>query len=337
MECCRPCPSREGRRYLLELEDSLQAREALDVLALRPGATSKEIKEAYRDLVKVWHPDRFGDDQRLRQKAEAKLKEINEAYNLLQREPVPAETYSASSEAPKSHASYTAPSSVRAQHRRTKPTSAGSTGISWVYVACAALVFVGAVYFFILQRPAYEVPTTPTAVSQMDPANVPTEHATGVASDEGAPSKIISRGSSAGSQQFRVHALSEAETMQLESACSPLKGMGEDARYRECVKAQLALITNTTELPDLSGLNPGERASIDSVCIGARGANAYSHCLAVQMAAVMSEPVRPDLFNLSETDRSTVEFACRSAKYREGPAAYDRCLVRTLGLLERTK
>jgi curved DNA-binding protein CbpA len=59
-------------------------KEALDVLALRPGATSVEIKEAYRDLVKVWHPDRFGSDARLREKAEDKLKEINKAYRVLQ-------------------------------------------------------------------------------------------------------------------------------------------------------------------------------------------------------------------------------------------------------------
>jgi curved DNA-binding protein CbpA len=57
----------------------LLIREAFDVLGLRPGAPSSEIKEAYRDLVKVWHPDRFGSDPRLRQRAEVKLKEINEA------------------------------------------------------------------------------------------------------------------------------------------------------------------------------------------------------------------------------------------------------------------
>lgn len=286
-------------------------------------------------MVKVWHPDRFGDDLRLRQKAETKLKEINEAYNLLQREPVPAETNPPSSEALKTHVYYTAPSSVRAQHQRTKPVGAGFTRVHWVYIVCPAVVFLGAVYLFVRQGPGYEVQTTQTAVSQMDPANAPSAPAMGNEGDGGASRKIMSRGSSAGFQQFRVHALSEAETMQLESACSPLRG--EDARYRECVKAQLALITNATDAPDLSTLNPGERASIDSVCMGARGANAYSHCLAVQMAAVTSEPVRPDLSNLNETDRSTVEFACRSAKYREGPAAYDRCLVRTLGLLERTR
>ena len=62
------------------------AKEALDVLALKAGATPVEIKEAYRDMVKVWHPDRFGSDGRLRQKAEDKLKQINDAYRVLQLE-----------------------------------------------------------------------------------------------------------------------------------------------------------------------------------------------------------------------------------------------------------
>jgi curved DNA-binding protein CbpA len=62
----------------------LLTSEAFDVLSLRPGATPSEIKEAYRDLVKVWHPDRFGSDVRLREKAELQLKLINEAYRTLQ-------------------------------------------------------------------------------------------------------------------------------------------------------------------------------------------------------------------------------------------------------------
>lgn len=56
---------------------------ALLVLGLAQGATDAEIKDAYRTLAKVWHPDRFQNDQNLRLKAEEKLKEINSAYQLL--------------------------------------------------------------------------------------------------------------------------------------------------------------------------------------------------------------------------------------------------------------
>lgn len=52
-----------------------------EVLGLQNGATKNEVQQAYRDLVKVWHPDRFSaDDERLRRKAEAKLRELNEAF-----------------------------------------------------------------------------------------------------------------------------------------------------------------------------------------------------------------------------------------------------------------
>lgn len=44
----------------------------------------EELKKAYRDLVKVWHPDRFGGNPGLQRKAQEKLKEINLAYERLQ-------------------------------------------------------------------------------------------------------------------------------------------------------------------------------------------------------------------------------------------------------------
>jgi hypothetical protein len=56
---------------------------ALRVLGLPPSATAEEIKGAWRDLTKVWHPDRFPHDERLRQKAGANLQRINEAHEAL--------------------------------------------------------------------------------------------------------------------------------------------------------------------------------------------------------------------------------------------------------------
>jgi TolA-binding protein len=53
------------------------------VLDLEPGASTEEIKRAWRDLTKVWHPDRFQGDPRMEAKAEEKLKEINEAFGRL--------------------------------------------------------------------------------------------------------------------------------------------------------------------------------------------------------------------------------------------------------------
>ena len=54
-----------------------------DLLGVSWGASSQELKTAHRDMAKVWHPDRFAHDARLQQKAQEKLKEINEAYDRL--------------------------------------------------------------------------------------------------------------------------------------------------------------------------------------------------------------------------------------------------------------
>lgn len=53
------------------------------VLGLHPGASQEEIKQAYRQLAKNWHPDRFAHDTVLQRQAEEKIKAINEAYDFL--------------------------------------------------------------------------------------------------------------------------------------------------------------------------------------------------------------------------------------------------------------
>jgi preprotein translocase subunit Sec63 len=50
--------------------DSVQ--DALNVLGLGLEASADEIHQAYRDLCMVWHPDRFPNESRVRQKAEEK-------------------------------------------------------------------------------------------------------------------------------------------------------------------------------------------------------------------------------------------------------------------------
>lgn len=57
--------------------------QALAILGLDGHVTPEEVRRAYLDLVKVWHPDRFAGDARLQAKAQAQLKAINAAYDLL--------------------------------------------------------------------------------------------------------------------------------------------------------------------------------------------------------------------------------------------------------------
>ena len=54
-----------------------------EILGVPPSATKDQVKQAYHDLAKVWHPDRFMHDKRLQSRAQEKLKEINEAYTVV--------------------------------------------------------------------------------------------------------------------------------------------------------------------------------------------------------------------------------------------------------------
>ncbi len=64
-----------------------ELKKCYDLLGLSPGASPEQLKVAYRDLAKVWHPDRFVHDPRLQAKAQEKLKEINEAYEHFRSRP----------------------------------------------------------------------------------------------------------------------------------------------------------------------------------------------------------------------------------------------------------
>lgn len=52
------------------------------VLGISPNATEDEIKKAYKELVKKYHPDRYQDSP-LSDVAEEKMAEVNEAYDAI--------------------------------------------------------------------------------------------------------------------------------------------------------------------------------------------------------------------------------------------------------------
>ncbi len=118
----------------------LEVSAHLKTLELEPDASLGDIKQAYKDLVTVWHPDRFGHNPRLRKKAESKLKQFNQAYEALRtwrRQPSahvssqketqvgrPQQRRSAGASCRSSH---TTPSQARrAQTKRAKTTKASA-------------------------------------------------------------------------------------------------------------------------------------------------------------------------------------------------------------------
>lgn len=62
---------------------SMNIKKSFQILDVREGASETEVRQAYRDMVSVWHPDRFSGKPRLKKKAEEKLKEANAAYETL--------------------------------------------------------------------------------------------------------------------------------------------------------------------------------------------------------------------------------------------------------------
>ncbi|MEW9094410.1 MAG: DnaJ domain-containing protein [Clostridiaceae bacterium] len=64
-----------------------------EILGIREGSSKEDIKKAYRELAKKYHPDQYGDNP-LRNLAEEKMREINEAYDYLMKNTSDYNSYS---------------------------------------------------------------------------------------------------------------------------------------------------------------------------------------------------------------------------------------------------
>ena len=53
------------------------------VLSIDSAASPETVKKAYRNLAKIWHPDRYVHDPRLKAQAEIEIKKINQAYTAI--------------------------------------------------------------------------------------------------------------------------------------------------------------------------------------------------------------------------------------------------------------
>jgi DnaJ domain len=147
---------------------------AYELLGVKPGVSSGELKAAHRDLAKVWHPDRFGHDPRLQEKAQEKLKEINEAYELLISGKTPRQTSPPPPRA--AETVYTTP--VVSVERHSAPRG-GSSYKSALVVLLFLAVF-GVTTKVLLDRrakaqPQVEAEAAPVEVATRPDANTRTE------------------------------------------------------------------------------------------------------------------------------------------------------------------
>ncbi len=61
----------------------MDIRQCYKILEIDSDVSVDQLNQAYKDLVAVWHPDRFSGNHRLKEKAENKLKSINQAYETI--------------------------------------------------------------------------------------------------------------------------------------------------------------------------------------------------------------------------------------------------------------
>jgi len=63
--------------------ETLTYDEALRFMGLEESATQDDVKVAYREMAQILHPDRFGGNEKLQERATEQFKQLNEAKDVL--------------------------------------------------------------------------------------------------------------------------------------------------------------------------------------------------------------------------------------------------------------
>lgn len=239
-------------------------------------------------------PDRFGSDERLRQRVQERLQRINQAYSALESGDLEPEmegpVYAAAPEQSWPQ--------QRPPMRRTNAGSGERALRGWVYLTIflVTIAFVGyavARHLSDVQEQSVAAPSVETAAASAVPAVSTTSktHGAGPEEDRSAAGPVV-----AGATE-----LDEAQMQELKRACGAF-AVGS-TRYANCVHAHIGAGGGAN---NVGALTEGERTSIKRVCAQAGD---YDRCAADQMAELAAEPYRPNLQRLSARDRAAVEKA----------------------------
>jgi hypothetical protein len=324
-----------------------------EILGLKPDASIDELKLVYKDLVNVWHPDRFTHNPRLQKKANEKLKDINNSYQAIL-------AYLENRGSYHDHSDYSTkpprqphwpPGQDQEQTYGHSPRPIRKR-ITPARIFFAFFVSVLLISFItkkldtakhqdhrtgVTELTAVPLTSSPTKVPEQSPLIFtpmkkihPKKHKDSVTEPQSNDKiSIVSNDKNQGIIND-VSTLSSDEKYSIEMACLSAKHQGP-ATYNACFNNQLKALAQGSRTPDLSILSSDEKYSIDMACLSAkhRGPATYNACLNNQLKALAQGSRTPDLSMLSSDEKYSIDMACLSAKH-QGPATYNACLNRQL-------
>ena len=259
----------------------------LEVLGISPDASLNEVKQAHRDLASVWHPDRFPDNPRLRDKATEELKEINVAYETLIKYHEAHGGFSApaddAGEAPAYDGAETAERTPH-QGENASPTSGDGeepTGKSWLarhavlISVLIAICLVGVIYM-VQARKRVDFRGIPTHPTPYQATVVESGPAPGQAAKPAPPGKIPSAREGAtqkpapqGNQHFSLGSSRE----QVLAAQGPPQQAGESrwaygSSYVDFTRGQVSGWLSSSLSPLHVRIDPARETGADSFTLG---------------------------------------------------------------------
>lgn len=284
---------------------------AFEVLGVEPTATAQEVRDSYRDLVKVWHPDRFASDPVLQRKAQEKLKDINEAYDAVRAFLAGARGSARGQKR-----------SPRSQHNSSAASHQEAEGTK-------------------RQRPDSQAHGRPLDIKQLLKRICPPilislwfvvqllelwgGRAGGPSSSNKGLSNVEQEELDMKKEEIQVlgHTLDADERQSIKSVCLLAKQQGPDA-YKQCRQKHLEQLSAGPR-QELSGLDAHTRRSIESACLRAKlleGPAAYNQC------RIANAWPRPTLKELEELDAIMAE---QSKGTATAPPAADKNQLGALG------